>query len=224
MRINIESDLISLRLHEGYDWLRTRSAIRTEVKMIRRKLLRVRQMLASGQKADVADTSTTLFNSVVVGLPLSEDLSDEQLVAAIDEELFDTQEDETWENVQPAKEKGDPVKSTARRSALTPDLSRSEKAAIEIILAGLKLSITTFPPSHTTASELRVSARTFEILDNIKTSTWHKFLTELRIGDGGHSRPPEEPMLRVLFTQMRSSRASAALEARLKVSPNQSEA
>ena len=198
--------------------------------MIRRKLLRVRQMLASGQKAtsNLEDSSTNLFNSVPIGLPAgSDELSDEELAAAIDQELLDSQEDETWETVQGvstgANQTNETSTSTPRTAPIAKlKLFRSSAAAIEIVLAGVKLSNTSFPITHTTASELRLSSRTFEILDNIETSTWHKFLTELRLGDGGHSRPPDEPMLRVRFAQMRSSRKTTALEARLKVSDRSS--
>lgn len=182
-------------------------------------------MLASGQKAtsNLEDTSTNLFNSVSIGLPAgSDEMSDEELAAAIDQELIDSPDDGAWEAVQGvdtgARETNETSTSSPRSAPIAKlKLFRSSAAAIELVFTDVKLSNTSFPITHTTASELRLSSRTFEILDNIETSTWHKFLTELRLGDGGHSRPSDEPMLRVRFAQMRSSRKSTALEARLKV-------
>jgi autophagy-related protein 2 len=96
LRVRVHDASISIQLHEGYDWIRTRRAIEEEIKAVRRRLAKIRQLLASGQKADESldkgETGSTLFNSVYIGLDQNQDGLDDPaaLLAAIDEQLADS--------------------------------------------------------------------------------------------------------------------------------------
>ena len=81
---------VAVYLYDGYDWIRTRKIIEEKAKEMRRKLAKIRQLVASGQTPDpsVEETSTLLFNSVYIGLEHNVDeLEPGALIAAIDEEL-----------------------------------------------------------------------------------------------------------------------------------------
>ncbi|WRT66888.1 uncharacterized protein IL334_003851 [Kwoniella shivajii] len=94
-RIRVNDCNIKVLLHDGYDWLRTRKAIEDEIRAVRKRLEKIRQLLASGQKADESidiekATKSVLFNSVYIGGidgQGSTDLDSAALIAAIDEEL-----------------------------------------------------------------------------------------------------------------------------------------
>ena len=80
----------TLLLYDGYDWARTRKIIEEKAKEMRRRLAKIRQLVASGQTPDpsVEETNALLFNSVYIGLEHNVDeLEPGALIAAIDEEL-----------------------------------------------------------------------------------------------------------------------------------------
>ncbi|KAL7422146.1 autophagy-related protein 2 [Cryptotrichosporon argae] len=73
VRVRVSDCDVTVLLHEGYDWPRTRKVIEDEIKAVRRRLEKIRQLLASGQKADASieregAPGSVLFNSVYIGL------------------------------------------------------------------------------------------------------------------------------------------------------------
>ena len=64
-------------LYDGYDWARTRKTIEQEVKEMRKRLAKIRQLVANGQtqETDSDDVSAVLFNSVHIGLDEDFDLT-----------------------------------------------------------------------------------------------------------------------------------------------------
>jgi autophagy-related protein 2 len=99
---------INLFLHDGYDWAKTRKVIEDEVKEMKRRLARIRQLLANGQTQSSMigeETSTLLFNSVYVGLEEDVDeLEPGALIVAIDEELnagdLETSSQSSWQSLK----------------------------------------------------------------------------------------------------------------------------
>lgn len=82
----------TLSLHSGFDWKRTQSIVKEEVDAMRRRLLKIRQLVSAGDAPhdDIEEAHTTLFNSVYIGLPPeADDLEGDALLAAIDEQLED---------------------------------------------------------------------------------------------------------------------------------------
>ncbi|SCV67192.1 BQ2448_5838 [Microbotryum intermedium] len=232
---------IYIMLHEGYDWHSTRKAIQDERKAIRRRLERIRQLLASGQTADASaeqQASILVFGSVHLGLsPGAFELPPKELLDAINEELNETSSDigeeastasvSSWQTMPsgPATLNAVP----AHRAATTAvgksrkRLTRSTSNAIEINLTALSARFDAFGPTESWASRIRIDVNAFELLDNVKTSTWHKFLTELRPVDGGVPRASGTSMARVELNKMRpmgrSVGASEELALKIKVSP-----
>ena len=209
IRCRLSSCDITIHLHEGYDWLSTRKAIEEEAKSVRRRLERIRQFLSSGQAPDASadEASTMMFGSIQLGLPPgAADLPPAQLLAAINEELNDASETvsnaSSW---QPLSAQSSPSRKSTT-TAVTKKrrkLTRSRSYAIEINLRGIEASYDTYPEGKQLASRTRVDFESFDIIDNIRSSTWRKFLTELRASDGGVARSSGASMVRF---EMRSVR------------------
>lgn len=233
---------LNVYLHEGYDWADTRKAILERTRTVRRRLEKIRQLLASGQTPDssVDEASVVMFGSVQLGLPPgSNDLSPKELLAAIDQELGDGTEVDEQSTIAPSlrptsedvtqrsrSTRGRNGQGGRRRRRLT----RSTSAAVQLRLHGLSASLDIFEGSDelsrntSTRSEaeksrLDVRVAELEIIDNVKTSTWHKFLSELRPSDGGTLRPSNSPMARAEIKAMRGDRGpgNAPTEFLLKV-------
>ncbi|EGG01564.1 uncharacterized protein MELLADRAFT_92084 [Melampsora larici-populina 98AG31] len=234
----VENFDVSIGLHEGYDWASTRHAIEEAKKAMRKRLQKLRQLLAKGHSdestLDEELPSTTLFKSVHFGLPPStRSLTTAQLLNAIDRELDDPvgvvpNEDVSitgsWQTLPPApKERSGP---TINCLSTIGNLQRSRHPALEFVLNELTCRFRVYDPSQNpfvkdSSSEslmsIKIKVNQVSILDNIKTSTWKKFLTELRPNDGGNLRSTGSPMLRVKFDLVDSPDEDGKQEAILKL-------
>ncbi|GAA6057188.1 hypothetical protein JCM3770_004368 [Rhodotorula araucariae] len=239
---------LAIRLHEGYDWSTTRRAIEEEAKAVRRRLEKIRQLLATGQAPDASAeaASVLMFGSLQLGLPPGAcDLPPKELLAAINEELdADARSDvvstaaSSWQTLPTSgpgassrRAPAPAVVGKARRR-----LTRSKAFAIEVNLRGVGASFDAYASSPTSlaasisvgaaeqlASKIQVEIAGFEIIDNIQTSTWRKFLTELRPNDGGVVRPTGAPMAKVEVSAVtpvgRVATAQEEILAKIKISP-----
>ncbi len=72
---------VNLFLYDGYDWATTRKTIEEQVKEMRKRLAKIRQLVASGQVQEpiIEDTSALLFNSFHIGLEQDEDTLESHL-------------------------------------------------------------------------------------------------------------------------------------------------
>ncbi|KAK4049710.1 autophagy- protein 2 [Microbotryomycetes sp. JL201] len=235
VRCRVDDLDLDINLYEGYDWHRTRKAIENRAKIVRRRLEKIRQLLASGQKADASgeDASVLMFESVQLGLPPgASELPLAQLMAAIDQEL----ESDAGATTTSTTSEGEspPVRQSTSAPAATETrtrsvsarvggrsrkrLTRSRDYAIQITCQAVQAIFDIFPPNSDCASQLRADVDLFEIIDNVATSTWNKFLTEMRPHDGGVVRPTGTPMLRVEQRNLRSS-AKEEIALKIKISP-----
>lgn len=227
---------MNVHLHEGYDWFATRKAIEDEIKVVRRRLERIRQLLASGQKADetleIEATSSTLFNSVYIGLATDrqpgEKLDTAAMLRAIDDELedlggIDTASQSSWQSL-PLGERptthGAGARNPNRKSLKLRGrkLTRSKRPQIEISLDKVRADYDLNKPSNAVASRIHLTVGRMEILDHIKTSTWKKFLTEMKADSRGNVRETDADMIRVELVAVRPSLPSLEEENRFKVS------
>lgn len=211
---------IAIRIHEGYDWFSTRKAIEEQAKAVRRRLEKIRQLLASGQAPDTSaeEASVLMFGSVQLGLPPgASELPRGQLLAAINEELDDGATDaestvSSWQTLagQPGQQ------PTARKATLVGKarkrLTRSKAFAIEVNLRGVGASFDSYPSTSQAASKICADVDAFEIIDNIRTSTWRKFLTELRPSDGGVVRSSGASMVRFELSKVRPIGRTTSLQ------------
>lgn len=229
-RVRVRNCGINVHLHDGYDWQTTRKAIDEEVRAMRRKLLKIRQLLASGQVPDhsVEETHAWLFNSVHIGLTeVEEDAEPAAIIAAIDRELADdsdTTSQSSWQSLntpQPRSPRGpSSPKSDAGRSARTrrKKLTRSTYSRIDVCVYGLKAEMDKLRPNEgDLVSRILVDVKDLEILDHIKTSTWKKFLTEMKSDSKGNVRETDSNMARVELKMVKPSKTLNQEEARFKV-------
>ncbi|KAF9472211.1 hypothetical protein BDN70DRAFT_887253 [Pholiota conissans] len=211
---------VNLFLHDGYDWGKTRKTIEEEVKEMRKRLAKIRQLVANGQMQEpiVEDTSAFLFNSIHIGLDQDVDGFEEPsaLIAAIDEELKDdleTASQSSWQTLHPPtynKPRGRSTRIYGRK------LTRSRMPSIEFSLAGISAEFDQFKLDDPLVSRTLVTIRDLEILDHIKTSTWKKFLTELRSDSRGNIRETDSNMVRIELTGIRPVEGNSSEEVRLR--------
>ena len=224
--MKLQDCTVQVLLYDGYDWQRTRKAIEDEIKTVRKRLEKIKQLLASGQQADesVENTRSVLFNSIYIGVDQSRDMDQAALLAAIDEELGDLGNDtssiSSWQTDFPAGHAGVPVGSDKRSKKARlkgKRLTRSKKPQIEFSLQGIKTEVEKFASDNETAMRVNVTIGSMEILDHIKTSTWKKFLTEMKADSRGNVRETDADMVRVELTSVRPSLPRLDEEYRLQV-------
>ncbi|KAF9650852.1 hypothetical protein BDM02DRAFT_3092255 [Thelephora ganbajun] len=222
-RVRLHQVDIQAFLYDGYDWARTRKTIENQVKLMRRRLAKIRQLLASGetQTPEMDQTSTLLFNSVYIGLDKDvEDMEREELMAAIDGKLaeeFETASQSSWQSLpvapsQSAAPKLTRILNVGRNKRLT----RSRGPSIEFKLSGVDAEIDQYLPKEPIASRTLVTVRDFEILDHIKTSTWRAFLTEMRSDSRGNVRESGSNMVRVELRDVKPIPGNPSVESRLR--------
>lgn len=193
------------------------------MKEMRKRLAKIRQLVANGQIQEpiVEDTSALLYNSVHIGLDDDEDLLGEPsaLIAAIDEELRDdleTASQSSWQSLRPSNAGG---KSRARSMRVHGKrLTRAKGPSMEFSLARVNAEFDQYQPDDPLVSRTFVTVRDLEILDHIKTSTWKKFLTELRSDSRGNVRETDSNMVRIELRNVRPVSGNSSEEARLRVS------
>jgi autophagy-related protein 2 len=214
---------ITLLLYDGYDWPRTRRTIEEEVKEMRKRLAKIRQLVASGQTQEPIsdDTSALLFNSVYIGLNEDVDVNEpDALIAAIDDELRDDFETGTQSSWQTVQQPGSSATAAARGPGVRvhgKKLTRSRGPSMEFRLSGLNAEVNNYGENSVVVSRTFATVRDLEILDHIKTSTWKKFLTALRSDSKGNIRETGANMVRIELHSVRPSLGSTSEEARLRV-------
>ncbi|TXT13731.1 hypothetical protein VHUM_01098 [Vanrija humicola] len=226
-RVRVQNCSVSVLLHDGYDWQKTRKDIEDEIKTVRRRLEKIRQLLASGQKADasIEKTSSVLFNSVYIGLDGNRgDMDATQLLAAIDDELDDlgaaeTASQSSWQTFPEAGPGARSSPAPTKRSHVRlhgKRLTRSKRGQIEFSLSDLRADVDIYGPEDPTASRIHVTARSFDILDHIKTSTWKKFLTEMKSDSRGNLRETDADMVRLEVVTVRPTLPAPDEEIRVR--------
>ncbi|KAI8460975.1 hypothetical protein BY996DRAFT_6408983 [Phakopsora pachyrhizi] len=115
MEVVVEKLDIKIGLHSGYDLHSTRQTIEDARKSIRKRLRKIRQLLATGNPVEesIEDemVSKTLFKSVHLGLSSStHGLSNAQILTAIDNELSKQADDD---DLRDEEEKTNEVKNSA---------------------------------------------------------------------------------------------------------------
>ena len=220
-RIVVREGDIKLFLYDGYDWVTTRKVIEDEVKKMKRRLTRIKQLVADGQTYDpsIDYTNALLFNSIHVGLDQDADeMEPDALIAAIDEQLRednDTASVSSWQSLRPT--------SSGRPNVPHPRLhgrrlTRSRSPSIEIHLSGLFLETLKFVPNDKIVSRTFATVKDVEILDHVKTSTWRKFLTALRSDSRGNIRETGSDMVRIELRGVHPVPGNTLEETRLRVS------
>ncbi|KAI0082632.1 hypothetical protein K474DRAFT_1610655 [Panus rudis PR-1116 ss-1] len=221
LRVRIQNLDATLFLYDGYDWARTRRIIEEEARNMRRKLAKIRQLVASGQTPDpsVEETNTLLFNSVYIGLEHNlDELDPGALLAAIDDELNEESEaasQSSWQSFKP--QPASPSRANKTTHLRRRGLKRSRGPSIEFRFHGAFVDIDHYKTDPVLASRTLVTIRDVEILDHIKTSTWKKFLTDLRTDSKGNIRETGSNMAKLELRKVYPVPGNPAEEARLRM-------
>lgn len=240
--LKLRPSKFTLSFFEGYDFERTRAFVKTAVKATRRKLEKIKQLLAEGQMPEqtIEEAADPLLQSIFLPSRLPEgnkvhaetspvpDVNDTwRRIVAFDDELDQEEEYDSdsllmWENLRdrptvPRRGSSSSGPTPIPRTARTSRLKRSRFSAIDIQLENLQATLFSFASDDPLASRLAMSIADLSIVDNLKTSTWHKFLTELRPRDGGTTRPTGSPMVRIVLKMLRPAGSSDGEEADLSV-------
>ncbi len=106
----------------------------------------------------------------------------------------------------------------SRRSR--PKLSRTKSSKLDIKLEKVNLEFDVFPDDNLLAFRLLLLVRDIEILDNIKTSAWHKFLSHMRPDNNISPRESKSNTIRIELNSVRPIPTDSSEELRLKVKFN----
>uniref|UniRef100_V5EVI6 Autophagy-related protein 2 n=1 Tax=Kalmanozyma brasiliensis (strain GHG001) TaxID=1365824 RepID=V5EVI6_KALBG len=221
LRVRVSNFDLSVRLHAGYDWASTRKAVQQEAKLVRKRLQKIKQLLAEGQVPDdsVEAATSHLLDSIHMSLPtIPAEMDADAMMQAVEDELGDPSDavstadsDATasWQALPNARR----GQQTASRSSKGPPatnashnkLQRSQRSMIDFNFRGLDVEYDKADPSQSghVVSRLAVNARRVEIIDNIKTSTWRTFLTEMQDQNAALRHDAEGKMAKVEIVHVR---------------------
>ncbi|CAO1630003.1 unnamed protein product [Jaminaea pallidilutea] len=208
VRLRIRNCDIALKLHNGFDWATTRTDVEQEIKAVRRRLQKIKQLLDQGQKPDdsVEEATQDLMQSMHISLEPDADVSD--AVNVLNDELGLQSETAssttTWQPMP--RSQGAGAFAGAQRPTRSK-LERSYQPAIEFNFQGLSLNYDIMASGSPLSSSLAASLRTVQILDHLKTSTWKTFLTEMA-PSARQYRPRSTAMMRLQLLSMRSGSES----------------
>ncbi|TIA90557.1 hypothetical protein E3P99_01510 [Wallemia hederae] len=216
--VKVHDAQFSLQLFEGYDWSDTRTKIEEEYSRMRRKLIKIRQLLSTGQTVDTADElSVEVYNAFSVGIQKDVE-SSEDVLKAIDEELGDVDEaeeegrsDSDWQNVSTPSysRRTSETANASSQSNFTADfkkkLLRSSAPFVEVVGRGAVCTYSKYDQSEKTdkASTLQLSLRDVEILDRVTHKTkWRRFMTALQKDLRGNARESGSNMVEMTLDSM----------------------
>lgn len=185
-RLKIEDCDFELDLHAGYDWAATRQELEDEIKRVRRRLQKIKQLLDQGQTPDdsVEEATADLMESMHISLDADADAS--AALNALNDELEAQSETassaSTWQPLPRGQRGGSSTGTTSQGThsrKKRSKLERSYQSQISFVFKGVTVRYIAVAPGERLASSLDVKLRSVQILDNIRTSTWHAFLTEM---------------------------------------------
>lgn len=189
VRVKIRDVHFIWNLHDGYDWPRTRDTIFKAVKRVEGRALQRRGSNTDARPSfDMDDDDPEsvigdlLFNSIYIGIPANRDPRD--LSRQINNNLEGA---DMMSETGSYASTGIESRPTSRSRASTDPrmkglkLSRSRTHKMQIELKGVCVDFVLFPQNGgKTQSSIDLKVRDMEIIDNVPTSTWKKFVTYMR--------------------------------------------
>lgn len=171
---------MTIELYSGYDWASSREYVRSKASRVRRRLLKIKQLLAQGYAPaeTVPDAAEDLMRSV--HLPLPADLSGIQA----DGFLHIVHENVGWE--EEASASGNKAPTLRPQSKL----ARAAQPALRISIRGARGVYHAYhipDPVTGRGSRAEVHLAHVDIMDEMPTSTWRTFMTAMA---------PEDPRVR----------------------------
>ncbi|KAN0061095.1 autophagy-related protein 2 [Thecaphora frezii] len=233
VRVRVTNLDFSLRLHAGYDWFSTRQAIEDEARKVRRRLQKIKQLLAEGQTPDdsVEAATSELLDSVHIAL--QQDLAEmdpAEMIKAMDEGLVGDHSETnsisdagTWQPIPGLVGGGRAGGASSTDQRKRSKLHRSRRSMIDFNFKGVEAEFDLLDAVELhLSSRIAVTADTFEIIDNIKTSTWHAFLTRMKVKEAAFRRDRDARMVRAEILNLRAKNSGPGGEevrVRAKIEP-----
>lgn len=224
VRVRLSNFDLSVRLHSGYDWESTRKAVQKEAKLVRKRLQKIKQLLAEGQVPDdsVEAATSNLLDSIHISLPQNpHEMDADAMMQAVEDELgdhsdvastADSDASAPWQALPTVRRDQHPARSsrttpsgTSNHNPQHAKLQRSARSLIDLNFRGLEVEFDKADPQQPghVVSRIAVNARRFEIIDNIKTSTWRTFLTEMQDRNTALRHDAESKMVNVEILNVR---------------------
>lgn len=219
-RLRLRDVNATWHLHDGYDWQETRDGLTEAVEKAEQ---RAEERIANRRRShtDFDDDEDVIgdcmFNSVYITIP--QHVTDPGVIRrGINRQIDDLASESESVPASGASRQtgysagGRPVRQQQRRRL---KLERSRYHKISFELKGVAADICVFPPdSGELQSAVDVRLKSFEIYDNVPTSTWKKFLTQMP-----HDGPREmsRPMIHLELQNVKTIADYAATEIVLNV-------
>lgn len=196
LRVKVRDVHLIWNLHDGYDWPRTRDTISAAVKRVEYKAAQRRDSRRVSFDVDDDEESVIgdfLFNSIYIGIPANRDPKELSKAIAKD---FDDHMSETSFAPSSINDVSSRPSSRSRNAEFSRSgssaggksslkLSRSKTHKLQFELKGVCVDFLLFPPdAGETQSSVDVRVRDLEIIDNVPTSTWKKFVTYMQDAGG----------------------------------------
>lgn len=241
LRLNVFCQRIIWKLYDGYDWAYTRETITQAVKRVEVVANEVHRQLQNEREhvhADFNDREDSamdplggpvvgdlLFNSIYVGIPADQDPS--SLRHAINRNIGMNDDASASTSVTATRcNRSRIMNGTARGSSgehkRQLKLQRSKRDKVSIQVDALKAELVVYETLETVKEEdgtllNRVNLRVgdLEIIDNVPTSTWKKFLFYMR---SAGEREPDAGIAHVVLDSVKPVRDLAVSELILVVS------
>lgn len=234
VRIRMKDFNITLKLYDGFDWEKTRDEMRDRLHKAKVQAKRIAAAEAGEPMSRESSNNSLLPPSFEPqerphlpsyigsdyggsqppseGDYLNDDQSDtaSQVSSRVD---FDTTSMRDGKRPDSHYQPQQRHNSHQRRSRF----KRSSSSKIEFRVERLGIEFDMFPDIEQIASRLLVTVRDFEIIDNVRTSLWRKFLSHMRPDSDTSPRETKSNMVRFELSAVRPVLSDPAEEYRLKV-------
>ncbi|KAI5797364.1 hypothetical protein DFH27DRAFT_526134 [Peziza echinospora] len=197
IRVKVRDVHVIWNLHDGYDWPKTRDTISKAVKKVEGRALQRRSGVSEARASfDMEDDDPEsvigdlLFNSIYIGIPANRDPKElsRQINSNLDAadmmsetgSYASTGLESRPSNHSRANLDSSPSSRRTRGSGGLK-LARSRTHKMQIELKGVSADFVLFPQNGgETQSSVDLKVGDMEIIDNVPTSRWKKFITYMR--------------------------------------------
>ncbi|CAG8759270.1 21522_t:CDS:2, partial [Racocetra persica] len=222
-RIRLRDFNILWKLYDGYDWKHTRDQASEALTSVKNSTTTNIAGPSTGEIQGLMNTelSSPFDRMLFVDSPFKNpDHDGSSQLASEFEYMVDGHSDTSSQVSSRVDSDNSSVRDGKRpeqkNRSSRPKLSRSRKSKLDIKFDKINLEFDLFPKDNLLASRLLLLIRDLEILDNIKTSAWHKFLSHLRPDNDTNPRENKSNMVKIELTSVRPVLTDPVEELRLK--------
>lgn len=187
-------------LHDGYDWSKTREALTKAVDDVEAKAEERRSHRKITKGEDEDDESVIgdfLFNSIYIGIPVSND--PRELSGHVNKDMDDLIT-ETGSQATATTARLNNAQSSRRSHSRRLRLERSKRHKLTFELCGVSADFFLYGPGGETSSSTDIKIKSLDIFDHVPSSTWKKFATYMH--DSG-PREDKKAMIHLEICEVR---------------------